>query len=266
MKKLIGLVLALFSVVAVAADPTAVMETSMGTIKIKLFGDKAPVTVSNFIELAQKGFYDGLSFHRVIPKFMIQGGDPKGDGTGGPGYSFQDEFHKDLRHSKAGILSMANSGPATNGSQFFITVAPTPHLDDKHSVFGEVTEGLDIAIKISEAPSNETRPKDAITIKKLTINKGDFKPVSVAKEKGISEEEVQKLTSAAIKKLLVKTGEVQAYGKFKSFTFKKGMSKGNMVQGIYIVDYEKTKGVQAMVVGTAVKDKFDLKHFQFSVE
>ena len=269
MKKLVGLVFALFSMVALASNPSAVMETSMGTIKINLYGDKAPITVSNFIELAQKGFYNGLKFHRVIPKFMIQGGDPKGDGTGGPGFSFQDEFNKDLRHSKAGMLSMANSGPATNGSQFFITVAPTQHLDDKHSIFGEVTEGLDIAIKISEAPTDDTRPKTDITIKKLTINMGNFKLVPVPKvaaEKGLSKEEIEKFTSSTMKKLLVKTGEVQAYGKFKSFTFREGQSKGNMVQGIYSVEYEKTKTVQAMIVGTVIKDKFDMKVFQFSVQ
>lgn len=116
----------------------AIMETSKGTIRIKLFADQTPVTVANFVNLIQHGFYDGLKFHRVISDFMIQGGCPHGTGTGGPGYRFQDEFLPELKHNKPGILSMANAGPGTNGSQFFITHVPTPHLDGRHSVFGEV--------------------------------------------------------------------------------------------------------------------------------
>ncbi len=265
MKRLVGFLLAMFSFTAVASESIAIMETTMGTIKIKLFPDKAPITVSNFVELSQKGFYDGLIFHRVIPKFMIQGGDPKGDGTGGPGYAFKDEFHKDLRHSKAGMLSMANSGPGTNGSQFFITVAPTPHLDDKHSIFGEVIEGLDVAIKISEAATDNSRPKEKIAIKKITI-KGDLKPIAFPKEKELTEAEIQKLTSAMVESLVKKTGEVQNFGKLGSTKFVKGMSKGGMIQAIYAVDYEKKKGIKSMVIGNTVKDKFNLLHFEVNVE
>jgi len=118
----------------------AIIKTNIGDITIELFEDKAPITTSNFIKLAESGFYDGVIFHRVIPDFMIQGGDPTGTGMGGPGYKIEDEFHPDLKHNKSGILSMANSGPNTGGSQFFITVAETPWLDGKHAVFGQVTD------------------------------------------------------------------------------------------------------------------------------
>ena len=122
---------------------TAIMETDKGTIRLRLFADQAPLTVGNFVNLARRGYYNNLKFHRVIPDFMIQGGCPAGDGRGGPGYKFTDEFVKELRHSKPGLLSMANSGPQTNGSQFFITHVATPWLDGKHTVFGEVASDND---------------------------------------------------------------------------------------------------------------------------
>ena len=153
----------------------ALFDTTEGKFKIKLFADKAPKTVENFISLADgtktgKPFYDGLIFHRVIPNFMIQGGCPQGTGTGGPGYKFADEFHPSLRHSKKGILSMANSGPNTNGSQFFITVAETGWLDNKHTVFGEVVEGYDVVEKISKVPkSSQDRPSKEVKINSVKI-------------------------------------------------------------------------------------------------
>jgi peptidyl-prolyl cis-trans isomerase B (cyclophilin B) len=122
---------------------SAVIETSKGPINLELFPERAPLTVASFVNLAQKGFYNGLNFHRVIDGFMIQGGCPLGTGTGGPGYRFEDEFDKSLRHDAPGKLSMANAGPGTNGSQFFITHVSTPHLDDHHAIFGEVRSGAD---------------------------------------------------------------------------------------------------------------------------
>ena len=124
------------------------MVTSKGEIEATLFASKVPMTAANFLNLAKKGYYDGITFHRVIPDFMIQGGDPTATGTGGPGYKFGDEFDPSLKHNKPGIFSMANAGPGTNGSQFFIPHVPTPHLDGKHSVFGEVTKGQDVVNKI----------------------------------------------------------------------------------------------------------------------
>lgn len=130
---------------------TATLETSKGNILIELYPEYAPKTVNNFVFLAREGYYDGITFHRVISNFMIQGGDPTGTGRGGPGYTFQDEFNGNpLKHEK-GVLSMANSGPGTNGSQFFITHSPQPHLDGKHTVFGKVTSGQDVVNKIQQA-------------------------------------------------------------------------------------------------------------------
>ena len=165
----------------------AVFETSQGTIVVRLFDKEAPQTVGNFVGLAEgtkefkdpktgqkvkRAFYDGLVFHRVIPQFMIQGGCPQGSGMGGPGYKFADEFHPSLKHSKAGKLSMANSGPGTNGSQFFITVAATPWLDNRHTIFGEVVEGQDVADKISNVPRDSNdRPRTAVTLQKVRIER-----------------------------------------------------------------------------------------------
>ena len=161
--------------------------TSEGNFTVKLFEEEAPKTVANFAGLAEgsiewqdpvtrqpikRPFYDGLIFHRVIDGFVIQGGCPMGNGMGGPGFKFADEFHPKLRHSKAGILSMANRGPDTNGGQFFITLGPTPHLDDRHSVFGEVVEGMDVVQKIGSTATNERdRPINPIVIRTVTIER-----------------------------------------------------------------------------------------------
>ncbi len=134
----------------------ATIQTDKGSIELELHADKTPLTVANFVNLAQRGFYDGVSFHRVIANFMIQGGDPTGTGAGGPGYRFEDEFDPSLRHDGPGVLSMANAGPGTNGSQFFITHVATPHLDDNHSVFGRVTSGQDVVDAIGQGDRIQT--------------------------------------------------------------------------------------------------------------
>ena len=150
---------------------TARIKTERGDIVVDLFAGKAPLTVENFVTLARAGFYDGTTFHRVIPGFMAQGGDPTGTGRGGPGYQFADEFDSELRHSGPGVLSMANAGPNTNGSQFFITFAATPHLDGRHSVFGQVTGGMDVVRSIRERdPGRDTQPGDPIETIEIEVS------------------------------------------------------------------------------------------------
>lgn len=142
---------------------TATFHTERGDITVRLFAEEAPVTVNSFVFLARDGYFDGTTFHRVIPSFMVQGGDPTGTGTGGPGYRIPDEFAPGLKHDRPGLLSMANAGPNTGGSQFFITHVPTPHLDGKHAIFGEVTDGMDVVFAIRERdPMRDPNPGDAI--------------------------------------------------------------------------------------------------------
>jgi peptidyl-prolyl cis-trans isomerase B (cyclophilin B) len=160
------------------SDLTATFTTSRGPIRVRLFADKTPVTVASFVNLAQRGFYDGLSFHRVIPDFMIQGGCPEGSGRGGPGYRFEDETRADLRHDKPGILSMANAGPGTNGSQFFITHVATPWLDGKHTVFGEVLGAEDQAVV------NAIKGGDKIESVRIT---GDTAPLLAAQASRVAD-------------------------------------------------------------------------------
>ena len=153
------------------ANPNVTLRTTLGDIRIELYRDRAPKTAENFLSLARKGFYTGLAFHRVIPGFMIQGGCPKGDGTGGPGYTIPDEFHPTLRHDGPGILSMANAGPNTGGSQFFITLAATPWLDQKHAIFGRVRGGQDVVEKIGAvARDGNDRPRSPVRIVEVGIS------------------------------------------------------------------------------------------------
>ena len=161
---------------ALTIDPSnqyvATLETERGNIVIELFAADAPNTVNNFIFLAREGFYDNSTFHRVIPGFMAHGGDPTGTGGGGPGYRFDDEFSPNLRHDGPGILSMANAGPNTNCSQFFITYAPTPHLDDRHTVFGKVTEGMDVLNSLTPRNPQQNPGSQGDSLRRVTIAEG----------------------------------------------------------------------------------------------
>jgi len=168
-------------------NPTATIRTTHGDITVELFAERAPRTVENFLGLATgerewtdpetgetrtEPLYEDVIFHRVIDDFMIQGGDPTGTGRGGPGYQFDDEFHPELRHDRAGILSMANSGPDTNGSQFFITLDETPHLDDKHSVFGQVIGGMDVVREIGSVPTDRNdQPREEVAIETVDVER-----------------------------------------------------------------------------------------------
>jgi len=156
------------------ANRIAVIETNLGTIELELFEDKTPITTKNFIDLAEKGFYDGVIFHRVIDGFMIQGGDPTGTGMGGPDYTIEDEFLPDLKFTGEGILAMANTGmPHTGGSQFFITLAATPWLNGHHTIFGKVTKGMDVVKKIGKTETDfSDRPLSDVVIEKVTIKDG----------------------------------------------------------------------------------------------
>ena len=250
---------------AAAPNVTALIKTSRGDIEVKLFPDKAPQTVANFVKLAKSKFYDGLIFNRVMPGFMIQGGDPKGNGTGGPGYSFTDEFDESLKHDKAGILSMANSGPNTNGSQFFITVAPTPHLDKKHSIFGEVTKGVEVAISISNVKADSTRPEKDVKILSIDVKDEGYKPVEVKQVKEATEEEIAKSTQDIAVKLLKKIAEVQnIYGTYVSITKVAARGRGGDAQIFYKADFSKKKELNLVLVGQISDGKFKLQEFQFA--
>jgi peptidyl-prolyl cis-trans isomerase A (cyclophilin A)/peptidyl-prolyl cis-trans isomerase-like 1 len=248
------------------------MTTSHGPIEITLYADKAPKTVSNFIELARKGFYDGVTFHRIVPGFVIQGGDPMGTGAGGPGYCFQDEIVDGLTHSKAGILSMANSGPDTNGSQFFITLAATPHLDRKHTVFGEVTGGMDTVTKIAATKSREL-PQDPKAVQKIVIQKveivGDFKPVAFTKVTELTSADLEKLLQPKVAELAAsigRTANTTRTGKFVKASMEQGRTKCAEAQAIFNLEYEKSAKAKLVVYGRTEGKSFEVSQLQWGLE
>lgn len=247
---------------ALADDVTAKLHTSLGLIEVRLYADKAPKTVGNFVELARSGFYDGVVIHRVVPGFVIQGGDPKGTGAGGPGYCFDDEIHPELKHAKSGILSMANSGPNTNGSQFFITLAATPSLDGKHSVFGEVTSGMDVVNRIGAAKTKASKPIEDIKFTKVEIV-GSYKSSPITKVRELSEAELDAALKQPVGELLGSIGQTLGLGKVEAVKLDKGRAKCAEGQATYLVDFAKNRGAKLLVYGRSDDKTFAIKQFQF---
>lgn len=258
----VWIALVAISAQAYGADVVAKMQTSKGDIEIKLFADKAPHTVANFVELARKGFYDNLTFHRIVPGFVIQGGDPKGNGTGGPGYCFADEFAKELRHTKAGTLSMANSGPNTNGSQFFITLAATPRLDDKHAVFGEVTKGLEIVEEIGKIKNLNGKLSETVTIKKVEVDPA-YQPGTFPKIREPAPDELDKLVQAKARTLLETMGKTLDYGALQKMTLEMAHAKCGESQIAYLADFATTKGAKLLMYGKVAQNGMDVMQVQF---
>jgi peptidyl-prolyl cis-trans isomerase B (cyclophilin B) len=272
-KKLLSRLVSTMCTLSLLAATTAFSEdkelkvkftTTKGVIEAKLFYKEAPNTVANFVELVRKGFYNGLIFHRVIPGFMIQGGDPKGNGTGGPGYSFADEFSPNLKHSKPGILSMANSGPDTNGSQFFITVKETSHLDNKHTIFGEVVSGMDVVNAIVSTPAVSDKPKTDMKMDKVEIIGDWYKTGEVKKSKEVGDAELKDFSKKSVESLLAKIGEAQGFGKLVNATYVEGMARGGQAQVRYSADYAKLKGAQFIAVMTLKEKSAEIQQFQFT--
>lgn len=259
---LMSLMAAGVSATATANDVTAKLHTTLGLVEVRLYAEKAPKTVGNFVSLARKGFYDGTIFHRVVPAFVVQGGDPLGTGAGGPGYCFDDEFHPDLKHAKAGMLSMANSGANSNGSQFFITLAATPSLDGKHAVFGEVTAGMDVVNKIASAKTKASKPIEDIKVLKVEIL-GVFTPPVLTTVREFSEAELDAALKKPVESLASGIGQSLNLGKLTALRLEKGRAKCAEGQATYQVDFAKSRGAKLLIYGKSDERTFTVRQFQF---
>lgn len=244
------------------ADVQAKITTTKGVIVAKLFDTQVPMTVGNFVTLARQGFYDGTLFHRVVANYLVQGGDPLGTGAGGPGYCFADEIVPELKLAKAGMLAMANTGPQTNGSQFFFTLAPAPNLDGKHTVFGEVVEGLDVLTAIGLAKTKSSKPEDDIKVMKVDIV-GDFTPPKLEKVRELKDAELEAVLKAPVEDLFEKVGASLGYGKLLGMRFEKGRRKCGEGQVSYVADYASHKGARMLIFGKSTASGFAIQQFQF---
>ena len=251
-----------FSATRAAAEVVAKITLGQGVVTVRLFDDLVPRTVGNFVTLARQGFYDGTLIHRVVPGFVVQGGDPLGTGAGGPGYCFADEIVPSLKHGKAGILSMANSGPNTNGSQFSITLAAAPSLDGKHAVFGEITGGLETIMAIGAVVTKGSRPTVDVKIVNIEIE-GAFTPAPLEKFKELSDKELEAVLLEPVHSLFSKVGASLALGKLGKVTFEKGRTKCGAGQASFVADYSARKGAKMLVYGKTQEQGFEIQQFQF---
>lgn len=248
--------------VAAAADLTAKITTSHGVIETKLYPELAPATVANFVELAKTGFYDGLIFHRVMPGFAVQTGDPTGRGGGGPGYCFADEFGEGLSHDKPGVLSMVNTAPGSNGSQFLITVTPAPVLDRRNPIFGEVTAGLDVVQKIAGVPVEGTRPTVGVKVEKIEIaGAATLTPPVKIPELTLAQLEVK--AKPEIARLLGGLGESLRLGKLESFELGSYRSRCSDNQLTVTAAFEKKKEARLLVLGKSDGKTYKIEQMQW---
>lgn len=260
---LLVLMLSLSPSAVIAADVLAKITTDHGVIAIRLFHDKTPRTVSSFVTLARQGFYAGTVFHRVVPGFVVQGGDPLGTGAGGPGYCFADEVVPELKHAKAGMVSMANTGPDTNGSQFFITLAPVPTLDGKHTVFGEVVDGHAVLDKIAAVKTKASRPVQDVKIIKIDVT-SEYAPGPVDKIPTLKESELEGALKSKVEDLVAKVGDSLGLGKPGAITFESSRVKCADAQASYRLDFASSKSAKLLVFGRATPKGFDIRQFQFA--
>ena len=240
------------------------MITSKGNIEAILFYKQVPNTVASFVSLIRSSFYTGMIFHRVIPDFIIQTGDPTSTGTGGPGYTVKDEIVKELSHDRAGILSMANAGADTNGSQFFITLGSQPHLDGKYTIFGEVVSGMDVVRKISTVKTIQDKPVSPVYLKKIEIVNGDwYKEDKVEKIMSKNQTDFENTASSYTKKLIENISEDMGMKKIESISIKYFDAVGSRVRVIYDVQYKDKKSSQVLFNGYLKDSKFEIIDFYF---
>lgn len=245
------------------AAQTAQIMTSEGLIEIELLATKAPQTVANFVQLVQAGFYDGQIFFRVVPGYGIEAGDPKGNGTGGPGYCVADEFGEGLKHTKPGIVSMVSAGPNSNGSQFVISLAPSPLMDNRNPIFGEVTKGMDVVDKIAGAKRIGARPASEIKIIKARVE-GVTQVAPFEKIMEFTSEQLQKKVTKPVTKLLAQIGLALELGEVQKVHLERAHSKCAESQLAYKVDFAKGAGSKLLLYGRAVGSDFSVEQFQFS--
>ncbi len=249
------------------SQPRAVLKTSLGIIEINLLQKHAPQAVANFVSLARQGFYNGKTFFKVVPEFLLQSGDPENTGAGGPGYDIDRDKNKDNSHDRSGIVSMLpGEGGRIHGSQFAIILRPTPHLDKRNQIFGEVVAGLDIAKKIAAVPTRAAQPINAVTIESIDILPAEFKIGPYTTHRRLKAADYQKMTEAQAKNLASKLSEAQDLGEVQKITLTSAVPLLGKVQVTYDVDFAKRKASKLIVFGWVARQKFHLSEMQFILQ